>query len=78
MKRVEGCQSLTYGDLVLFRLLINKDKFQAIIDNDIIWVIDKELEKREADDITVGSFDSYGEDFIMAMFEYMNMDAEYC
>lgn len=77
-QRIEGCESLTYNDRELFGLLKNKRKYRAVIDNDIIWVIDKDLLEQEADDVNVGDFDSYGEDFIMAMFEYMNMDAEYC
>jgi polysaccharide pyruvyl transferase WcaK-like protein len=77
-KQVEGCESLTYNDRELLGLLKNKNKYKAVIDNDIVWVVDKELEDQDVDNVVVGDFDSYGQDFIMALFEYMNMDAEYC
>lgn len=78
-KRIDGCMSLTYNDKELFDLLKeDKDRYYAVIDNDIIWVIDKKLLEEAVFDITIGRFDNYGEEHIMSMFEYMEMNAEYC
>lgn len=99
-ERAEGCKELRKGDVKLFNLLMReKDRYYAIIDNDTILVIDKELELKlesineDADvgedieteeyiemeeNVVVGVFHSSGERFIMAMFEYMNINAEYC
>ena len=57
-QRIEGCEQLTYNDRELLGLLKNKEKYRAIIDNDIVWVIDKELLEQDAEDIAVGDFDS--------------------
>lgn len=74
-----GFQSLRKSDIQLFNLLSkNRDRYYAVVDNDGIWVVDQRLEEQEADDAVVGSFFNYGQEFIMSMFEYMNMDAEYC
>lgn len=70
MVRVEGCQYLTHEDIELFEKL-KDNAYQAVVDNDIIWVIDGSNEH-------VSEFSTYGEDFIIAMFEYMNMYADHC
>lgn len=76
MKQVEGCQYLTYNDCELFEKLKKrvekKVEYKAVVDNDIIWVVHIVTDK------DIGSFDSYGEDFIIAMFEYMQMNAKHC
>ena len=63
---------LTENDCELFEKLKNRVECKAVVDNDVVWVEDK------LDHEIVGYFDSYGEDFIIAMFEYMQMDAGHC
>lgn len=63
---------LTENDCKLFEKLKKRVEYKAVVDNDIIWVVTTDTNE------DVGSFDSYGEDFIIAMFEYMQMEAEHC
>jgi hypothetical protein len=48
----------------------NENKLIVIVDNDIVWVEDKETGE------IVGEFDEYGERFIVTLFKYMGIDAD--
>lgn len=78
MSNYDGCNELTVKDKILLDILTeSKESHIVIVDNDDVWVEKKYPKGDKTEDIVVGSFDRFGQDLIISLFEYMSIEAEH-
>ena len=62
--------------MMLDALLIDKkDRYKVVVDNDCVWVEDKFNNRSES---VVHTFNEFGYNFIVYLFNYLGVDCDIC